>query len=229
VKAAELLPTLRGVVTSEGAKEYPRPNEPGGRRAGAHRHSRFSCKLHHAPHLPLPRPPYGIRLIGTMSEAAVRRADADPVETVYEAYREFLTTLVCRKFNVPQDDALELIHEVFVSFLRCRNDIVNQRAWLIAAACNAARGYFRRRRDTAPATSVENLGYVSDVDVIVRVAEVLRRLPPRWRRVLELHYLEGHSTREIATILDTTPGYAEKLVHESLVRARAAAREAECT
>lgn len=165
-----------------------------------------------------------------MTEAAVRQADPDPVAAVYHAYREFLVTLVCQKFHVPDDDALGLIHEVFLSFLRCRHEIENQRAWLVAAACNAARGYWRQRRDDDdPATPLESIGYAGDAEVLVRVAQVLRRLPERSRRVLELHYLEGHSTREIATILNTTQGFAEKLVHESLVRARAAAGEEECT
>ena len=73
-----------------------------------------------------------------MTEAAARQADPDPVTAVYDAYREFLVTLVCQKFRVPDDDALGLIHEVFLSFLRCRRDIENQRAWLIATACSAA-------------------------------------------------------------------------------------------
>lgn len=165
-----------------------------------------------------------------MTEAALRQAEPDPVAAVYDAYRDFLVALVCRKFRIPEDDALGLIHEIFLSFLRCRRDIENQRAWLIAAACNAARGYWRQRRnDEDPAATLESIGYTGDTEVLIRVAEVLRRLPERSRRVLELHYLEGHSTREIATILNTTPGYAEKLVHESLVRARAAAGETKCT
>lgn len=165
-----------------------------------------------------------------MTEAAVRQADPDPVAAVYDAYRGFLVALVCQKFRVPDDDALGLIHEVFLSFLRCRRDIVHQRAWLVAAACNAARGYWRQRRYyNDPAAELETIGYAGDTEVLVRVAEVLRRLPERSRRVLELHYLEGHSTREIATILNTTQGFAEKLVHASLVQARAAAGEEKCT
>jgi RNA polymerase sigma-70 factor (ECF subfamily) len=131
---------------------------------------------------------------------------------------------------VPEEDALGLVHEVFVSFLRCRHEIENQRAWLIAGACNAARGYWRQQRDQHDSgIALETIGFADDTEVLIRVAEVLRRLPERTRRVLELHYLEGHSTREIAEILNTTPGYAEKLVHESLVRARAAAGEEKCT
>ncbi|MCM2314879.1 MAG: sigma-70 family RNA polymerase sigma factor [Thermoanaerobaculia bacterium] len=165
-----------------------------------------------------------------MTEAAARQADPDPVAAVYDAYRGFLVALVCQKFRVPDDDALGLVHEVFLSFLRCRRDIENQRAWLIAAACNAARGYWRQHRDDDdPATALESIGRSGDAEVLVRVAEVLRRLPERSRRVLELHYLEGHSTREIATILNTTQGFAEKLVHQSLVQARAAAGEERCT
>ncbi|MFA6958239.1 MAG: sigma-70 family RNA polymerase sigma factor [Thermoanaerobaculia bacterium] len=160
-----------------------------------------------------------------------RRSGDDAVAEVYAAYRQFLVSLISKKFGVPVDDALGLVHEVFLSFLRCRHEIENQRAWLIAAACNAARGYWlRRRTDEEPLEAADNVGTTFDVDVIVRVAELLRRVPQRWRRVLELHYLEGHSTREIAVILRTTPGYAEKLVHEGLRRARAAAAgEARCT
>lgn len=165
-----------------------------------------------------------------MKEAAARRADADPVEAVYDCYREFLVALVCRKFHVPPDDALGLVHEVFVSFLRCRHEIENQRAWLVAAACNAARGYWRRRDETTTTLdSTEHAAMSIDVDVLLRVAEVLRGLPERARRILELRYLQGHSTRELAAILGTTPGYAEKLVHESLAQARAAAEARRCT
>lgn len=165
-----------------------------------------------------------------MTELLALRSEDDAVAEVYAAYRQFLVSLVSRKFGVPSDDALGLVHEVFLSFLRCRHEIENQRAWLVAAACNAARGYRSRlRTDEDSLDAAENVGTTFDVDVMLRAAEVLRRVPERWRRVLELHYLEGHSTREIAVILKTTTGYAEKLVHEGLAHARAAAGEARCT
>jgi RNA polymerase sigma-70 factor (ECF subfamily) len=165
-----------------------------------------------------------------MPELVAPRAEDDPVSSVYDAYREFLVALVCRKFRVPADDALGLVHEVFLSFMRCRGDIANQRAWLVAAACNAARGYWRGRRTTNDSLElIANEGRACDVDVIIRVAEILRKLPERWRRILEMHYLEGRSTKEIAEILHTTPGYAEQLVHEGLVHARAVSVETKCT
>lgn len=165
-----------------------------------------------------------------MTELAARQPDEDPVAAVYDAYREFLEALVCRKFRVPSEDALGLVHEVFLSFLRCRGEIENQRAWLIAASCNAARGYWRRRRTSDDSLeAIVNESRECDTDVIIRVAEVLRKVPERSRRILEMRYLEGHSTKEMAAILNTTPGYAEQLVHESLVHARAATGETRCT
>lgn len=165
-----------------------------------------------------------------MPKLVAPRAEDDPVASVYVAYQKFLVTLVCRKFRVPPDDALGLVHEVFLSFLRCRGDIAKERAWLVAAACNAARGYWRGRRTTDESlAAIANEGLALNVNVVILVAEVLRKLPERWRRILEMHYLEGRSTREIAAILKTTPGYAEQLVHEALVRARAVAKEARCT
>jgi RNA polymerase sigma-70 factor (ECF subfamily) len=51
------------------------------------------------------------------------------------------------------------------------------------------------------------------------VAEILRALPERYSRVLELRFLRGYSVSETAQELDVTPENAKVLQHRALARA----------
>ena len=52
------------------------------------------------------------------------------------------------------------------------------------------------------------------------IEEGLAQLPESNQKILRLHYLEGYSAPEIAILLKTTPRYAEKLIHNALVKVR---------
>jgi RNA polymerase sigma factor (sigma-70 family) len=145
------------------------------------------------------------------------------VADVYVAYRHFLVRLARGEFRVPEEDAEAIVHEIFVSYIRGGRSVADRRAWLVAAVCNASRTYWRRRAkfsDAAGRDGNDDGDAARRVENTTRVSQILRRLSDRDQRILRLHYLEGHSAGEIARILDTTPRYAEKLLHLSLTRAR---------
>ena len=52
------------------------------------------------------------------------------------------------------------------------------------------------------------------------IQQALGYLQPRCRETLRLHYFEGRSAPVIASELDTTNRYAEKLIHNCLKRVR---------
>jgi RNA polymerase sigma-70 factor (ECF subfamily) len=58
--------------------------------------------------------------------------------------------------------------------------------------------------------------------------ELLSPLPPRYRQVLELRFLEGYSIQETARQMGTTTGNAKVLQHRALKKAAAVQEEAAC-
>lgn len=152
---------------------------------------------------------------------------ADDVETLYIQHRNLLLFISCRKFRIPECDAEALIQEVFLSFLQTGTKIDNERAWLVAAMCNASRHYWRAsgRTESLP----ENYNDQSDPSshsladrfaTQMTMQKVLGYMQPRCRETLRLHYFEGRSAVDVGKELETTTRYAEKLIHNCLRRAR---------
>jgi RNA polymerase sigma factor (sigma-70 family) len=161
------------------------------------------------------------------STAAQPVGEGDDVESLYVRHRTLLFFVACRKFRVPESDAESLIQEVFLSFLQTRTTIENKRSWLVAAMCNASRHYWRTqgRTESLPEDFGEHSdpGSQSIADKLAQqmtMQKVLGYLQPRCRETLRLHYFEGRSAADVATQLDTTSRYAEKLIHNCLKRVR---------
>ena len=60
-----------------------------------------------------------------------------------------------------------------------------------------------------------------------RVARVLAALPERYRRILELRFLEASSVKEAAVVMDVSVGNAKVLQHRALHMAARAVAEIE--
>jgi RNA polymerase sigma-70 factor, ECF subfamily len=77
-------------------------------------------------------------------------------------------------------------------------------AWLLAIARNVLVDHHRRGRRLVP---MEESLLPSEAfpDVGVEVRDLLSRLPPNSRRLLELVYLDGFSQAEIAAMTNKTP------------------------
>jgi RNA polymerase sigma factor (sigma-70 family) len=149
------------------------------------------------------------------------------VGDLYVNHRTLLLFVACRKFHIPEIDAENLIQDVFLSFIQTATTVGNNRAWLVAAMCNASRHYWRAqgRTESLP----DDIGERSDPNsqsVADRMAmqmtmrHVLGYMRPQCRETLRLHYYEGRSAADVGRELDTTTRYAEKLIHNCLKRAR---------
>ena len=74
----------------------------------------------------------------------------DPVD-LYLTHYGMLVAIARSEFDIPEADAELLAHQVFLSVLRCLDQITDPRTWLVAAMTYAARHYkeIQRQRATA--------------------------------------------------------------------------------
>jgi RNA polymerase sigma factor (sigma-70 family) len=150
---------------------------------------------------------------------------ADEIATAYRAHYALMEFVVARKFGVPEDDVADVIHEVVLAYMRARGRVEDERAWLVGAACNASRVYWRKRAGgAAPSSSGDQAveAACDPVDVARRLdlSAALRRIPRRCRRVLHLRFYEEYSSEQLAAYFDTTIDYARKMVHRCVGAAR---------
>ena len=159
--------------------------------------------------------------VNDLVEASRRGAEVD---LLYRRNYDLMLGIACRKFGVPREEAESLVNEVFVTFLGSTR-IHDERAWLIGAICNASRAYNRAsdRRDgialPLPGEPTHSSGLDDALLTRITVRETISRLHEKCQKTLRLHYWEGRSASEMATALDTTNRYAEKLIHKCLRRA----------
>jgi RNA polymerase sigma factor for flagellar operon FliA len=69
--------------------------------------------------------------------------------------------------------------------------------------------------------SADPLEKVSGQQFLGQVAEILKSLPEKQRLVMALHYQEDLSYREIAAVLDLTPGRISQLHTQAMISIRA--------
>jgi RNA polymerase sigma factor (sigma-70 family) len=142
-----------------------------------------------------------------------------------------LRAVAISKFDIPACDVDELIHDVFITYLRNPSNIYGDpRRYLLGGVCNASRNYWRTRRTR------EHM--FSDIDEILGIAEAnedilrdltaqstlkatLSRLPSRCREALCRYYLDEEDTSTIAAALETSRRNVNYIVHVCRKRARA--------
>jgi RNA polymerase sigma factor (sigma-70 family) len=171
--------------------------------------------------------------------SAAATADGDEIaalEAVYRTNEPLLRAIAARKFHVPPEDVPGVVHDVFVSYLQHWERVTNVRSWLVGATCNRARMYWRQRhRDGVVPDEYSGEDYeaptdcFSDANRRIDIASMLVRLPERCRRLLHLRFADDASAEEIATELETTVGYARKLVHGCIAAARRYFERADAT
>jgi RNA polymerase sigma factor (sigma-70 family) len=128
-------------------------------------------------------------------------------------------------------DAEDLTSETFARMMRGLSGFRGEasfRNWLYQVARNAVRNYRRsagyRRvvpltRNVAapePPAPEETSGAASTA---AEVLELLSRLPPRYRQVLELRFLEGRTIEQTAAEMGITATNAKVLQHRALHKA----------
>jgi RNA polymerase sigma factor (sigma-70 family) len=147
---------------------------------------------------------------------------------LYEKNVDVLIAVAIRKFQVPAVDAEALAHEVFLSYIKRKDDIRDLHKWLLGAICNASRYYWRQhgrnieQLDTELALERPDPASTNILEIMasrIAAGEALAGLSPRYQHILRLRYFEGYSINEIAEHLGVTAKYTQKLVTKCLRRA----------
>ena len=159
--------------------------------------------------------------------ALVSRAKRDPqaFAALYRQHYAAIAGYVFRRVG-DQHTAEDLTADVFLEAVRSlsgyRHRGVPFRAWLYRIATHTVNRWARRHRKRFCQTLPESLACVeSDVadPTVARLA--MLSLSPKHQAVLALHYLEGLSVEEVASVIGCRIG----TVKSRLSRARVALRE----
>jgi RNA polymerase sigma factor (sigma-70 family) len=154
--------------------------------------------------------------------------DEEQFVRLYEKNVNVLVAVAIRKFQVPAVDAEALAHEVFLSYLKRKDEIRELHKWLLGAICNASRYYWRQHGRNVEQLDTElaaerpdpaTTGIMETMLAKIAAGEALAGLPPRYQHILRLRYFEGYSIHEIAEHLGVTAKYTQKLVTKCLRRA----------
>lgn len=161
------------------------------------------------------------------------QGDEDALSVLYRRYVEAIYRFVLAQVRDVQD-AEDLTSETFARMLRSLSGFRGEASfknWLYQIARNAVRNHrraagYRRTVPLSPRLAEEPLQEpVADNADQSRVIELLRPLPPRYRQVLELRFLDGHSIEETAQRMGVTVGNAKVLQHRALRKAASIAEE----
>jgi len=132
-------------------------------------------------------------------------------------------------------DAEDLTAEVFQSALvplRTSASVGEVRAYLLATARTVLAGYWRTRFGIEVTSIDPDLDRrlledpPAESDAPQRVALLLAGLPERYRKILELRFLESCSLREAARTMNISVGNAKVLQHRALRHAARLVEEA---
>lgn len=123
-----------------------------------------------------------------------------------------------------QPDAEDLTTEIFMTALRPLRISASRpevRKYLLLTARTVLASYWKERMGRDITVIDENLPDRIEDDAVVsdapeRVRSVLRRLPDRYRHILELRFLQAFSVREAAAAMGISVSNAKVLQHRAL-------------
>ncbi len=144
--------------------------------------------------------------------------DDTRIENIINLYGDLLYRTGIMILGNPQD-VQDVLQEVMLKVLQKMpefHDSEHEKAWLLRVTINLCKDMlrFRFRHQYIQIDELE----IEAVDTDDRqLLQEIIQLPPRWRIVLLLHYVEGYSLKEIADIL----AISENAVKKRMQRAKA--------
>lgn len=144
--------------------------------------------------------------------------DDTRIENIINLYGDLLYRTGIMILGNPQD-VQDVLQEVMLKVLQKMpefHDSEHEKAWLLRVTINLCKDMlrFRFRHQYIQLDELE----IEAVDTDDRqLLQEIIQLPPRWRIVLILHYVEGYSLKEIADIL----AVSENAVKKRMQRAKA--------
>ena len=143
------------------------------------------------------------------------------IENIINIYGDLLYRTGIMILGNPQD-VQDVLQEVMLKVLQKMpefHDSEHEKAWLLRVKINLCKDMlrFRFRHQYIQIDELEIEAVETDDR---RLLQEIIQLPPRWRIVLLLHYVEGYSLKEIANILSVS----ENAVKKRMQRAKKALR-----
>ena len=146
---------------------------------------------------------------------------ADEIQNVIEHYGDSLYRLCLVQLGHRQD-AEDALQETLLRYLakapRFRED-EHEKAWLIRVALNICRNmqsFSRRHRHE----NLDNLTGYSETKESFSILESVSALPPKYKSVILLYYIEGYGIAEITKITGLTVSAVKKRLQRGRERLR---------
>lgn len=154
--------------------------------------------------------------------AGCRAGDRSAFEELYRSHGARMKSVAANVLGDPAE-AEDAVQEAFVKIFRSAGSFEGRSrfsTWIYRVVVNCCYDLLRRRRPTVPLDGgpVDPAGLeAASPDPALRRAleQGLRSLPPRQRSAFVLFAVEGFSHREIAEILDVSPGNSKTLVFDA--------------
>lgn len=144
--------------------------------------------------------------------------DKSKFEYIYENYLGLMHHVAFQILNNTQDTE-DAVHQAFVSIaenIKTISDVKcpKTRSYIVVIVENKAIDILRKKARIVNTIDFnENMWGIEIPEAgALDLATLMGRLPARYREVLLLRFDNGYTTKEIAKILDITPGNAEKLI-----------------
>lgn len=116
---------------------------------------------------------------------------------------------------------------MFLAYFLKAGEVIDSRAWLVSAICNASKHYLRLRARLLPlpeefseAPDPRHVRTLESLPDQLAAREAFACVTAKCQIALRLRYLEGYSIPEVAEELNTTARYAAKLVGRCLKQAQ---------
>lgn len=120
-------------------------------------------------------------------------------------------------------DAQDVLQETLIKYMEKSPDFQDEnheKAWLLKVTANLCRDFLRfHKRHTY--VSIDELEPVCSKPQQQEILKEVLSLPPKFKAVLLLHYIEGYQLKEIAGIL----GISENAVKKRLQRGKEALKQ----
>jgi RNA polymerase sigma-70 factor (ECF subfamily) len=147
----------------------------------------------------------------------------EQIELIYKKYKPALM-YYCMQFVRNQEDALEIVHDVFVAVWEKRDVLeinLELRPYLYRAVHNKSINFIQKRKlqmqeveETPDMASqlADPFQILQHKQIEKSVIQLIDKLPPRCKQVFVLSRKEGLSYKEIAAILDVSPKTVENQI-----------------
>ncbi len=146
-----------------------------------------------------------------------KRGSKDALAAIYEKYRDDLLRIASSLLSRPA--AEDIVHDVFISFVRNRENFVlksSLKAYLAAAIVNSARNSYRLKKTSQLDESPEIESklqrpehWIIHNEQTQIVNDALKQLPIEQREVVALHIHGNMKFRQIAKVQDVSTKTAQ--------------------